>query len=273
MTLLAIDCGNTNTGFAIFDEETCLGSWRTSTNPARTADEYAVWLSQLLALNGLEHSRISEVIIANVVPETAFNLHRLCTRHFHVTPMIVGSDDVDTGIEVRIDTPREVGADRVVNAVGARDRYGTPLIIIDFGTATTFDIVDHDGAYAGGVIAPGINLSLEALYRSAAQLPRITVTPPAAGPSPGTPARVIGHSTREAMQAGIFWGYVGLIEGIVSRIIAEFGSGMTVVATGGLAPVFARHLAVVDHVDSDITVRGLVLIHRRNRLRADGDAS
>ncbi len=268
MSLLAIDCGNTNTVFAIFEGETCLGSWRTSTNAARTADEYAVWLSQLLALNGLEHSGISEVIIANVVPETAFNLHQLCTRHFRVTPMVVGSGDVDPGIDVLIDNPKEVGADRVVNAVGARERYGSPLVIIDFGTATTFDVVDASGAYAGGVISPGIALSLEALYRSAAQLPRIAVTPPPTGF--GEPARVIGRTTRQAMQAGIFWGYVGLIEGITSRIVAEFGAPMTVIATGGLAPVFARHLDVVDHVGHDITLRGLVLIHRRNTDRTAG---
>ena len=271
MSLLAIDCGNTNTGFAIFDGETCLGSWRTSTNPARTADEYAVWLSQLLALNGLEHSSITEVIIANVVPDTAFNLHRLCTRHFRVTPMVVGSGDVDPGIEILIDNPHEAGADRIVNAVGARDRYGAPLVIIDFGTATTFDVVDAAGAYAGGVIAPGIALSLEALYRSAAQLPRIAVTPPASGPGSEDPGPVIGRTTRQAMQAGIFWGYVGLIEGITSRIVAEFGAAMTVVATGGLAPVFSRHLEVVDHVDHDITLRGLVLIHRRNSTPSAGD--
>lgn len=267
MTLLAIDCGNTNTGFAVFEGEDCLGSWRASTNPARTADEYAVWLTQLLALNGLSRAAIDAAIIANVVPETAFNLHTLCRRHFGVEPTVVGDPGVDPGIDIRIDRPGEVGADRIVNAVGARARHGGPLIVVDFGTATTFDAVEADGGYAGGVIAPGINLSLEALYRSAARLPRIALAPRAGGDGGRAPARVIGKTTREAMHSGIFWGYVGLIDGIVARIEAEYGQPMTAVATGGLAPVFHGHSRSIRHVDPDMTLRGLVLIHRRNAKR------
>ncbi len=262
--LLAIDCGNTNTVFAVFDGETCHGSWRTSTNAARTADEYGVWLTQLLVLNGLSVSAVEDIIIANVVPETVFSLKTLCRRHFGHEPMVIGSDGVDPGIEIRIDNPREIGADRVVNAVGAGDRYDGPLIVIDFGTATTFDVVEADGGYAGGVIAPGINLSLEALYRAAAQLPRIVIEPPSRADNTGL-AEVIGRSTRDAMHAGIFWGYVSLIEGLVSRIRIEYGEPMTVIATGGLAPIFTTHTDAIQHVDPDITLRGLVLIYQRNK--------
>ena len=263
--LLTIDCGNTNTGFAMFEGERCVGSWRTSTNAARTADEYGVWLTQLLALSNLPLSEVDNVIIANVVPETAFNLKMLCRRHFGIEPMLVGSADVDLGIEIRIDNPREVGADRVVNAIGAAAGYSGALIVIDFGTATTFDVVESDGGYAGGVIAPGINLSLEALYRAAAQLPRIVIEPPAYPRNTNEPVHIIGKSTKDAMHAGIFWGYVGLIEGIVARIKAEYGQPMTVVATGGLAPIFLSSTDAVQHVDPDITLRGLVLIHQRNK--------
>jgi type III pantothenate kinase len=263
--LLTIDCGNTNTGFAMFEGERCVGSWRTSTAASRTADEYAVWLSQLLALDGLSLKDIEDVIIANVVPDTAFNLKTLCRRHFGLVPMLVGSPEVDLGIEVRIDNPKEVGADRVVNAIGAASRYDGALIVIDFGTATTFDVVESDGGYAGGVIAPGINLSLEALYNAAAQLPRIVIEQPEASRNSSEPTRIIGKNTREAMRAGIFWGYVGLINGIVGQIKAEYGQPMTVIATGGLAPIFLSSTDAIQHVDPDITLRGLVLIHQRNK--------
>jgi type III pantothenate kinase len=263
--LLTIDCGNTNTGFAMFEGETCIGSWRTSTNTARTADEYGVWLTQLLALIDLPLSKIDDVIIANVVPETAFNLKTLCRRHFGIEPMLVGDPKVELGIDIRIDNPHEVGADRVVNAIGARAGYDGALIVIDFGTATTFDVIEADGGYAGGVIAPGINLSLEALYRAAAQLPRIVIEPPVHSEEGNESIRIIGKSTKDAMHAGIFWGYVGLIEGIVSRIKAEYGAPMFVVATGGLAPIFLSSTDAIQHVDPDITLRGLVLIHQRNK--------
>jgi len=177
---------------------------------------------------------------------------------------VVGTPGVDLGIQVRIENPAEVGADRVVNAIGAADRHKGALIVIDFGTATTFDVVEQDGGYAGGVIAPGINLSLDALHRTAARLPRIVIEPPERPEGVNEPVHIIGKSTREAMHAGIFWGYVGLIEGIVSRIKAEYGQPMTVVATGGLAPIFSSRTEAIQHVDPDITLRGLVLIHRRN---------
>jgi type III pantothenate kinase len=264
--LLAIDCGNTNTGFAVFDGMVCIGKWRTSTNPNRTADEYAVWLTQLLALKELHLNNIHDVVIANVVPETAFNLKYLCDQYFNINPMIVGSCDLDLGIDIRIDDPGELGADRIVNAVGANNIYTGFLIIIDFGTATTFDVIEEDGGYAGGLIAPGINLSLEALYNAASRLPRITIEPQSNQGKSNGASSIIGKSTRSAMHSGIFWGYIGLIEGIVARVRKEYEMPMKVIATGGLAPVFAGSSSVIQHVDQDITLHGLVLIHRRNSL-------
>ena len=264
LMLLVIDCGNTNTGFAVYKECQCMGSWRTSTNVNRTADEYAVWLSQLLALKGLKIENIKGIIIANVVPEITFNLVTLCERYFEIRPMIVGDPEVDLGIDIDIHDPKEVGADRIVNAVGALDRYQGPMIIVDFGTATTFDVVDFDGTYRGGVIAPGINLSLEALYNAAARLPRISIVEPKNNTSRVKIENVIGKSTKSAMHSGIFWGYIGLLEGIVMRIKQEFAKPMNVIATGGLANIFFEKTDSIDHLDEDITNAGLVLIYKRN---------
>ena len=256
--LLAIDSGNTNIVFAVYDRaDTLRGSWRASTEAKRTADEYAVWLTQLMALEGLTPDDIGGAIIANVVPATMYALKTLCTRYFDVTPLVIGEPGVDIGIEVRILRPDQVGEDRVVNAVAAHARYGGPLILIDFGTATTFDVIGEDGAYEGGVIAPGINLSLEALDRAAAKLPRIAIKEP--------PQQVIGQATIPAMESGAYWGYVGLIEGLVARIKAEDGRALKVVATGGLAPLFARATECIDEIDLDLTLRGLLAVYRANR--------
>ena len=252
--LLAIDAGNTNTVFAIYAGEDQRGQWRAATRADRTADEYAVWLIQLLGLDGIDHKQIGAAIIASVVPETVFHLRTLCQRYYGCTPLIVG-ENADIGAEVAVDNPHEVGADRVVNAVAAHGRYDGALIIIDFGTATTFDVVDASGAYRGGVIAPGVNLSLEALHMAAAQLPRVAAKKPQA---------VIGTGTISAMQSGVYWGYVGLIEGLVRRIKDEFGEPMTVVATGGLAPLFHAATEVIEQIDGDLTMRGLLEIYRRN---------
>ena len=258
--LLAIDAGNTNILFAVQDPDgKILGSWRGSTDAKRTADEYAVWLTQLMALEGLTPDRIDGAIIANVVPPVMFALKSLCRRYFRVEPMVVGEPGVDIGIEVRIARPDQVGADRLVNGVAAFERFGGPLIVIDFGTATTFDVIAADGAYEGGVIAPGINLSLDALDRAAAKLPRIAVK--------GPPQKVIGDATVPAMESGAYWGYVGLIEGIVSRIKGEYGQPMKVIATGGLAPLFAQATESIDETDPDITMRGLHHIYRLNAER------
>lgn len=253
--LLAIDSGNTNTVFAVYDSETRRGEWRSSSDAKRTADEYGVWLTQLMGLDNLGRGDITAAIIATVVPETLFSLKTLCRRYFNCDPLVVGDPGVDIGVSILVDYPEDVGADRLVNAVAAHSRYGGPLIVIDFGTATTFDVVDDAGNYVGGVIAPGINLSLDALHRTAAKLPRIAVQ---------RPAHVIGKRTTQAMMSGIFWGYVGLIEGLVARIENEFGSRMAVVATGGLAPLFADATALIQHLDPDLTLRGLAEIHRRN---------
>ena len=253
--LLAVDSGNTNIVFAVFDGPDKRGEWRSSNDSKRTADEYGVWLSQLMSLGKIGHTEITDAIIATVVPETLYSLRTLCRNYFACEPLIVGEPGVDLGIEALVDSPEDVGADRLVNAVAAHQRYGGPLIIVDFGTATTFDVIDHDGNYFGGVIAPGINLSLDALHMAAAQLPRVAVR---------RPRSVIGKRTVPAMLSGIYWGYTGLIEGLIARIKAEYDAPMEVVATGGLAPLFAEGSDVIKHLDLDLTLRGLAEIHRRN---------
>ncbi len=258
--LLAIDAGNTNILFAVHDSQgKALGSWRASTDARRTADEYAVWLTQLMMLEDVKPGQIDAAIIASVVPATMFALKSLCRRYFNAEAMVVGEAGVEIGIEVRIARPDQVGADRLVNGIAAFERFGGPLIVIDFGTATTFDVIAPDGAYEGGVIAPGVNLSLEALDRAAAKLPRIAIK--------GPPQQVIGGATIPAMESGAYWGYVGLIEGIVTRIEGEYGQPMKVIATGGLAPLFAQAAACIDEIDPDITMRGLCHIHRINTER------
>jgi type III pantothenate kinase len=256
--LLAIDSGNTNTVFAIYDGENRRGEWRASSDAKRTADEYGVWLTQLMALENMSRADIDAAIIATVVPETLFSLKTLCRRYFNADPLVIGDPGLDVGVRNLMDYPEDVGADRLVNAAAAHSRYGGPLIVIDFGTATTFDVVDRDGNYFGGVIAPGINLSLDSLHRAAAKLPRIAVQ---------RPTHIIGKRTTQAMMSGVYWGYVGLIEGLVARIEAEFGGRMTVVATGGLAPLFADATPVIQHLDPDLTLRGLAEIHRRSSRR------
>ena len=254
--LLAIDSGNTNIVFAIFGENgEKQGEWRSSTNTNRTADEFGIWLEQLIQLEGLSRNKINTAIIATVVPATLFSLKTLCRKYFSCDPIIVGDADVDLGIDVHVDKADEVGSDRLVNAVAAHERYGGPLIIVDFGTATTFDVIDEEGAYLGGVIAPGVGLSSEALHQAAAQLPRIAVE---------RPETVIGKSTVSAMQSGIFWGYVSLIEGIVKRIKAEMGRDIDVIATGGLAPLFTQSIDTIRLFDDDLTLHGLLAVYHRN---------
>lgn len=253
--LLAIDEGNTNTVFAVFDGETLRGQWRITTDAQRTAEEYAVWLGQLMGLDGLSFADISAGIVATVVPQGLRALTELCRRYAGSEPLVVGPE-LDLGIEVRVERPDEVGADRLVNTVAAHERYKGPLILIDFGTATTFDAIGANGDYLGGAIAPGVNLSLEALHQAAAMLPRIAVE---------RPKSVIGKGTVAAMESGVYWGYIGLIEGIVARMRAELGEPVVTVATGGLAELFADGTDAIDHVDPDLTVYGLLAIYRRNR--------
>ena len=256
--LLAIDCGNTNTVFAVFEGDDLHASWRISTDAGRTADEYAVWLTQLMTLDGLGVTDIDQSIIATVVPAKQLALAQLVERFFAVPARLVGDPAVALGIEVLIDRPEQVGADRLVNAIAAHQKYTGDLIVIDFGTGTTFDIVDAAGNYRGGVIAPGIHLAAEALFAGGAQLPRVAIE---------KPATVIGSATAPAMQSGLFWGYVSMIEGMVPRIVAEFGKPMRVIATGGLAPLFADVVDVIEASEPDLTLRGLVEIARRNAAR------
>jgi type III pantothenate kinase len=255
--LLVIDCGNTNVVFAVYDGEIPRGQWRAATKTDRTSDEYGVWLTQLLERDGIKADQITAAIVASVVPGKNFDLKKLCENYFKITPKFIGDPGVNLGAAVRVDNPREAGADRVINAIAAHTTYGGPLIVIDFGTATTFDVVDETGAYCGGCIAPGINLSMEALHMATAQLPRLPVVNPGKAP-------VVGTTTIAAMTSGVFWGYIGLIEGLVSRIKAERNEKMTVVATGGLAPLFAEATNVIEHIDADLTLRGLQQVHKRN---------
>ncbi len=254
--LLAIDSGNTNIVFAVFgDDGESVGEWRSSSDAERTADEFGIWLNQLMELDGIERARIDAAIIACVVPAVLFSLKTLCRKYFNCDPLIVGEPGVELGIEVLVDQPDEVGADRLANAVAAGNGYGGPLIVVDFGTATTFDVIDGDGNYTGGVIAPGINLSLEALHMAAAKLPRVAI---------GKPGHVIGKGTVEAMQSGIFYGYVSMIEGLVARIEDETGGKMKVIATGGLASLFSGATDSIDQADPDLTLKGLLAVHKRN---------
>src|SRR6056297_2545735 len=252
--LLAIDCGNTNTVFSIWDGSRFVAHWRTSTEWQRTADQYYVWLSTLMKFRKLD-VEIDEVVISSTVPRVVFNLRVFSDRYFGCRPMVVGKADCRLPVDVRVDAGTQVGPDRLVNTVAGYDLHGGDLIIVDFGTATTFDVVDGDGAYIGGVIAPGVNLSLQALHEAAAALPHVDVT---------KPDKVIGTNTVGCMQSGVFWGYVGLINGICERIRAEHGRAMTVIATGGLAPLFQQGDAAFDVLETDLTMHGLSVIHAYN---------
>jgi len=252
--LLVIDAGNTNIVFAVHDGKRWAGIWRIATDPQRTSDEYAVWMLALLNHAKLSFDLVNTAVIGTVVPAALYHLRRLCRDWFQVEPLIARSN-LDWGFDIKVDAPGEVGADRLLNALAAHQAYKGPLVVIDFGTATTFDVVDRDGAYLGGIIAPGINLSIEALHKAAARLPRIGI---------GRPQAVIGRSTVSAMQSGVYWGYVGLIEGLVVRIQAEYGDILKVIATGGLAPLLAEGTNVISRIDPDLTLDGLRLLAARN---------
>lgn len=254
--LLAINANNTNTVFALWDGATLKGNWRTATEAKRTADEYVVWFDHLLALAGLSRVNVDGAVIASVVPDVNFNLLTLCRKYCNTDPLMVGEKGVKLGIKALVDRPEEVGADRLVNTIAAHDRYKGPLIIVDFGTATTLDVVDADGNYCGGVIAPGINLSLAALHGAAAKLPSIRIR---------RTDKVIGKDTEACMQSGIYWGYIGLVEGLVARIKAEFGASMKTVATGGLAPLFEGSTPALEAVDPALNLWGLRLIYNLNK--------
>ncbi|MFT6605108.1 MAG: type III pantothenate kinase [Halocynthiibacter sp.] len=253
--LLCIDTGNTNTVFSIWDGTDFIATWRASTEHQRTADQYYVWLSTLMKFQKIE-ADITEVIISSTVPRVVFNLRVLSDRYFNCRPLVVGRPDCALPCDPRVDAGTKVGPDRLVNTAGAYDRFGGDLIVVDFGTATTFDVVATDGAYVGGVIAPGVNLSLQALHEAAAALPHVDVT---------KPAKVIGTNTVECMQSGVFWGYVGLVRGICEQIKAEYGRPMQVISTGGLAPLFEQGDTLFDAFDEFLTIHGLTVIHKYNK--------
>ena len=253
--LLCIDCGNTNTVFSLWDGARFTATWRTATDHRQTADQYFVWLSTLKNLQKID-ADITDVIISSTVPRVVFNLRVLCDRYFHCRPLVVGKPDCLLPTAPRVDQGTTVGPDRLVNTLGAFDRHGGHCVVVDFGTATNFDVVAEDGAYVGGVIAPGVNTSLEALHMAAAALPHVDVT---------RPTHAIGTNTVACMQSGIYWGYVGLVEGIVRQIRLERDRPMRVIATGGLAPLFAQGTEIFDAVEDDLTMHGLVLINRYNR--------
>lgn len=252
--LLAIDAGNTNLVFALVDGGEIKARWRIATDPRRTADEYAVWLHQLLELEGHSKSDVDAVIIGTVVPRALHNLEVLSAKYFHVQPLIAGQGTAAWPIALDVDEPHNVGADRALNAIAAHAKHEGDLIVIDFGTATTFDVVDFSGAYKGGIIAPGINLSLDALVTAAAKLPRVAIEAP-------EDVSVIGRTTESQMIIGIYWGYVAMLEGLTARLKSEIGRPVKVVATGGLATLFDKHTDVFDAVEPDLTVQGLSLLH------------
>jgi type III pantothenate kinase len=251
--LLAIDAGNTNLVFALVEGSDIKARWRIATDPRRTADEYAVWLHQLLELEGYQRGDVNNVIIGTVVPRALHNLEVLSEKYFGVKPLVAGQGDAAWPIEMDVPEPESVGADRALNAMGAHARHGGDLIVIDFGTATTFDVVDFSGAYKGGIIAPGINLSLDALVSAAAKLPRIAIAAPA-------DESVVGRTTETQMLIGVYWGYVAMIEGLVARLKAEIGRPVTVIATGGLAVLFDKHTDAFDVIEPDLTIQGLALL-------------
>ncbi len=254
--LLAIDAGNTNVVFALFEGDSIRARWRIATDARRTADEYVVWLRQLLELEGLELGAVDSVIIGTVVPRALHNLTVLSEKYFGVTPLVAGRGAAEWGVALDVEQPDSVGADRVLNVIAAHQKYKQDIVIIDFGTATTFDVADYEGAYKGGIIAPGINLSLDALVGKTAQLPRIALESPESD-------NVIGTTTESQMLIGIFWGYVAMIEGLVARTKAQIGRPTKIIATGGLAVLFDEHTDVFDHLESDLTLQGLHFLYQR----------
>lgn len=251
--ILTIDSGNTNVVFGLFDpaSQEIVKAFRTANDPERTADEYIVWLASLLQINGYGLDDIQGTIIASVVAQVEFNLISLCRRYFHCEPLVVGSPNFNVGVKIAIENPEQVGADRLVNAYVVNQLYRQDAICIDFGTATTFDVVSADGSYLGGVIAPGIRLSLLSLINATDKLPMVEITPP---------PRYIGRNTREAMQSGIFFGYVAMVEGMVAKITAEYGKPMKIIATGGLCELLAAHTNVIEVTNKSLTLQGLGLL-------------
>ena len=258
--LLAIDCGNTNIVFALYEGDEQRVSWRISSDSRRSTDEYFVWLTQLMTLKNISVDEVTGVMIASVVPDIQPKLVALAHRGFDLIPLCVDGPGVDLCIDINIDRPEQAGADRLVNAVAAAAWHDLPAIVVDFGTATTLDLIGPNGAYEGGIIAPGVNLSIEALHMAAARLPRIEVKPWQ------TDMPILGTDTISAMQSGVFWGYVGLVDGLLERLRNSYGADLPAIATGGLAPLFANHISGPLIVDVDLTLKGLVRIYAQNKM-------
>ncbi len=254
--LLAIDVGNTNVVFALVEGEDIRTRWRIATDPRRTADEYAVWLVQLLAIEGIERSAVTQVIIGSVVPRADHNLTVLAQKYFAIEPLFAGQGKAAWQFAIDVEQPSSLGADRALNCIAAHAVYGGDLIVVDFGTATKFEAVDFTGTYKGGIIAPGINLSLDALVGNTAKLPRIAIRAPATD-------SVIGRNTEDQMLIGVYWGYVAMLEGLITRMKAQIGRPAKVIATGGLAVLFDERTQVFDHIDGELTLRGLALLARQ----------
>ncbi|MFD1021163.1 type III pantothenate kinase [Thalassobacillus hwangdonensis] len=254
--IFVLDVGNTNTVLGVFVEDTLKYHWRIKTDRHKTEDEFGMLIKSLLEHEDLSFSDIDGIIISTVVPPITFSLGRMAHKYFNKTPMIIGSEEVEDGLAMQYPNPKEIGADRIVNAVGALDKFDGPLIIIDFGTATTFCYINDQKEYVGGVIAPGINVSMEALYAKAAKLPKIEIK---------NPGNVIGQSTVEAMQSGVFFGYVGQVDDVVNRMKETSGTHAKVIATGGLAALIADESKAIDVVDPYLTLKGLYVIYQRNK--------
>lgn len=251
--LLVADVGNTNVVFALYDNGAFRARWRIASDARRTGDEYAVWLLQLMQIEGVSRDQISRIIVGSVVPRAVHNLQVLSEKYFGIAPMIAGEGEAAWPLTLDVDEPRSLGADRALNAIAAHTKYDGDLIIIDFGTATTFDVVDFAGTYKGGIIAPGINLSLDALVNATAKLPRVAIAAP-------RNTSVIGRNTEDQMVIGVFWGYVAMMEGLIARMRNEIGRPTRVIATGGLAILFDEHTGMFDAVDDDLTLEGLALL-------------
>lgn len=257
--LLAIEAGNTNVVFALYDEKAILHSWRCKTDSARTADEYASWLYPLFLQAGMTFKDIDDAIVSSVVPDANFNLRRLCEKHFDRTPLIVGQDPVELDIKAKIKKPEEMGADRLLHAMAVKHYYQCPAIVVDFGTSTTYDVIDENGDHCGGTISPGVNVSMTAFRQAAAALPKIVIK---------KTDTVIGKDTVHAMQSGIYWGVISSVEGMVARLSAEMGAKPFVIATGGLAPMFADGTPAINAHDEDLTMKGLIAIHEHVRKKS-----